>query len=392
MTDAPDTAARARVVHMTSVHPADDPRIFGKECRTLADLGYDVHLIAPGAPNEVRHGVRLWGVAAPAGAGRAARMTGTVARVLRTARALDADVYHLHDPELIPSGLLLARSGKPVVYDAHESLPDDILVKPWIRPRIRKPLSRLAAAVERAGARRFAAVVAATPPIAERFARDSRVVVVSNFPQLGEFAAPASAGVDKQRAVCYVGSISELRGARTMVHAMAAVDATLLLAGRFSSPALRDELAATPGWERVVVLGQVGRAELATLLARSRAGLAVLAPVPTFAAAQPTKVYEYMAAGVPAIASDFPGWRAIVEDNACGLCVDPTDPAAVARAIRWILDHPREAEAMGRNGRRAVERDFRWEAEAQKLAALYAELVDGNQTRRNRSSETISKI
>jgi glycosyltransferase involved in cell wall biosynthesis len=328
------------------------------------------------------------------GARRAARMTGTVARVVRLARALDADLYHFHDPELIPPGLLLARAGRSVIYDAHESVPDDILLKAWVRPRIRRPLSRIAAGVERETARRLTAVVAATPPIAERFARDgARAVVVNNFPQLDEFPPAPPAGAPRERAICYVGSISELRGARVMVDAMAEVDATLLLAGRYASTALRAELATYPGWSRVVELGQVGRPELARLLGRARAGLAVLAPVPTYVVAQPTKVYEYMAAGVPAIASDFAAWRALVEDNRCGLCADPTDPAAVARAIRWILEHPQEADVMGRNGRRAVERTFRWEPEARKLAALYAELLEeaGNHTCRNRSSETSSK-
>jgi glycosyltransferase involved in cell wall biosynthesis len=380
---------------MSSVHVPDDPRIYGKECRTLAAAGYEVHLIAPGATNEIRDGVRIWGVEAPAQSGRARRMTRTVADVTRMARALDADIYHFHDPELIPSGLLLAGSGKRVIYDAHESVPDDILLKPWIRPRLRGPVSRLAAAVERAAARRLAAVVAATPTIGERFAGyGSRTVVVSNFPRLEELPTPNPGGAEKERAVCYVGGISELRGANVMVQAMAGVDAVLLLAGRFSSAALRAELAATPGWDRVVELGYIGSDELSRTLARSRVGLALLAPVPTYIVCQPTKVYEYMAAGVPAVVSNFPLWRRIVEDNDCGFCVDPTDPMAVRDAIRWLLDHPREADAKGRNGRRAVERQYRWEPEADRLLELYEEVLrdGGSQTRRKRSSESISKI
>jgi glycosyltransferase involved in cell wall biosynthesis len=179
-----------------------------------------------------------------------------------------------------------------------------------------------------------------------------------------------------------------------MVRAMEEIDGVLLLAGSFSSPELRARLAASPGWNRVIELGYIGLAELTRTLARSRAGLALLAPTPTYIVSQPTKVYEYMAAEVPAIVSDFPLWRAIVEDNGCGLCVDPTDPLAVRRAIGWILDHPGEADAMGRNGRRAVERHYRWEPEADRLLALYEGVLRdaGSHTRRKRSSESISKI
>jgi glycosyltransferase involved in cell wall biosynthesis len=360
-----------RVVHMTSVHKPDDPRIFAKECRTLAALGYDVHFIAPNAPGEVRSGVRLWGVAASPSAGRAVRMTRTVAQVLRAARALDADVYHLHDPELIPAGLLLSREGKRVIYDAHEDLLDDILVKPWIRPRLRAAASRVGAGALRWAARRFAAVVVATPTIQQRFAEyGCDATVLNNFPMLGEFDGVAGRA-PKERAVCYVGGITELQGARVMVRAIADVDAVLLLAGELSPVELRDDLAASPGWGRVVEHGRVGRAELVDILARSKIGLCVYAPVPGYMLGQPTKVYEYMAAGLPVIASDFPLWRTIVEDNECGLCIDGTDPGVVARSIQWLLDHPEEAATMGRNGRRAAERRYSWEPEARKLGALY---------------------
>ena len=361
---------------MTSVHQPDDVRIFAKECRTLAELGYDVHLVAASASSGVRDGVHVHGVGAPGSSGRLVRMTRTVAEVLRTARELDADVYHLHDPELIPAGLVLARDGKRVVYDAHEDLPADILDKAWIRRPLRTPVSRLAELLERFAAERFAAVVTATPSIHDRFSRyRCRAVVVSNYPVLAEFDVVTPPPGGRDRAVCFVGGISEIRGAGVMVRAMADVDAMLLLAGRFLPPQLRDQLAGSAGWSRVVELGQIGRSEVMTTLGRSMAGLVLYAPLANHWAAQPTKVYEYMAAGLPVIASDFPRWRAIVETHACGLCVDPTDPVAVARAIEWILEHPNEAQAMGRNGRRAVQSHFSWESERGKLERLYQEIL-----------------
>src|SRR4051794_36954560 len=250
-------AGRVRAVHMTSVHQPDDVRIFAKECRTLAELGYEVHLVAASASSDVvRDGVHVRGVGASASSGRLIRMTRTVEEVLRTARALDADIYHLHDPELIPAGLLLTRQGKRVVYDAHEDLPADILDKPWIRPRLRIAVSRAAELLERFAAERFAAVVTATPSIHARFARyRCRAVVVSNYPVLAEFDDVTAPVGGKQRAVCFVGGITEIRGVEVMVRAMAEIDAALLLVGRFEPPRLRDQVAALPGWSQVVELG-----------------------------------------------------------------------------------------------------------------------------------------
>jgi glycosyltransferase involved in cell wall biosynthesis len=85
-------------------------------------------------------------------------------------------------------------------------------------------------------------------------------------------------------------------------------------------------------------------------------------------------MFEYMAAGVPVIASHFPLWRQIVEGNACGICVDPLDPQAIAGAIDYLATHPEDAERMGRNGQRAVAAKYNWNIEEQKLLDFYAAL------------------
>lgn len=367
------STAAIRVAHLTSVHPPDDVRVFFKECRSLAAAGYDVHLVAPGARASVVDGVELHGVERTQG-GRIRRMTSTVFGVYRVARSLQARVYHLHDPELLPIGILLRLAGKVVVYDAHEHLPQQVLSKPWIPAAARRPLAALVELGERLGTRAVSAVVAAEPHVGDRLGRSARrAITVRNYPAEGELAPRA--WDEKAREVCYVGSITEIRGAREMVRAIARTDATLMLGGDFTPPALREELAGEPGWSQVTAPGRIGRRELAEIVSRARAGLVVLKPVPKYLEATPTKMFEYMAAGIPVIASDFPAWREIVDSHACGVCVDPEDPAAIADSIQRIVDDPAAAQRMGENGRLAVERLYGWGPERDRLLALYEELT-----------------
>jgi glycosyltransferase involved in cell wall biosynthesis len=303
-------------------------------------------------------------------------MTKTAYGVYRLARSIDADAYHFHDPELIPVALLLGRGGKRVIYDSHEHLPQQILTKPWIAAPLRRPLARFAEIGERLAARLVSAVVTAEPYVRRRFTgAAARTVTVNNFPMLDEFPATNLDWEARDLAVCYAGAITELRGAREMVEAIARTDSRLLLAGRFDPPSLARDLSNDAGWSQVDFMGHLSREDLARTLARARAGLVVLHPIPNYVEANPTKMFEYMSAGIPVIASNFPAWRSIVDRHECGICVDPGSPEEIAAAIRWILANPGEAQRMGENGRLAVERLYNWGAERRMLLGLYEELV-----------------
>ena len=364
------------MVHLTSAHPSDDVRIFVKECRTLAAAGYEVHLIAPGSAEGLRDGVRTHRIAARADRDRFARMTSTVSAVLRRARAIPADLYHFHDPELMPAGLRLAHSGAAVVYDSHEDLAATVLDKAWIRRRLRRPTARLVAKLEPAAANRLAAVVAATPVIAERFSGcRCPVITVNNFPELREFHRVQRHPAASEPAVCYVGAITPIRGIEVMVDAIARTDARLLLAGSFESEAFADRVRALPGWSRVEYLGKVDRAGVANIFERAGAGIVLLKPTANYLRSHPIKMFEYMSAGLPVIASDFPLWSEIVSDAKCGICIDPTSPAALADAVSWLVEHPDQAREMGENGRRAVSTTYNWQPEGERLIALYESLL-----------------
>jgi glycosyltransferase involved in cell wall biosynthesis len=307
-------------------------------------------------------------------------MTATTLAVLRAGLEERGHVYHFHDPELIPAGLLLRVLGKRVIRDVHEDLPRQVESKHYIHPRLRRPIARAMEALEGVTGRAYSGTVTATAHIAERFP-PARTAIVQNFPILGELARPSPTPLaDRVPLVAYVGNLTAVRGAREMVDAIGLVRpelrACLAIGGAFEPPALQVECEAKPGWQSVDYRGWLSRDGVACLLAQARVGLVVLHPEPNYVEGQPIKLYEYMSAGIPVVASDFPLWRKVVEESGCGLLVDPLDPAAMARAIEWLLDHPAESEEMGRRGVEAVQSRFNWQNESRSLLALYERVLE----------------
>lgn len=347
-----------------------------KQCRSLAAAGHDVSLVvADGKGEEERDGVRI--IDAGRSRGRLDRMMGGTRRVLRRAIEIDADLYHLHDPELLPVALVLKKRGKRVIFDAHEDLPRQILSKYYLHPAIRRPLSAVVGRFERFACRRLDHVVAATPAICSKFAAiGAPSTEISNFPVLGELDADVS-WPEKAIEVCYVGGITAIRGIRQIVSAMGLSQsaARLNLAGVFPEKDVRLAVEGSPGWARVNELGVLSRTDVKAVMGRSLAGLVTFLPEPNHIDAQPNKMFEYMSAGLPVIGSDFPLWREIIEGNDCGICVDPLDPAAIAAAIDRLVENPELARKMGENGRRAVIERYNWAIEERKLLALYAKVL-----------------
>jgi glycosyltransferase involved in cell wall biosynthesis len=361
-----------RVVHLTSVHSRNDTRIFIKQCRTLAAHGYDVTLVvADGLGAERKDGVTIADVGRLPG--RLNRMLITARRVFDQAVALDADIYQLHDPELIPAGLKLKRLGKTVIFDSHEATHRQLLSKPYLGPLSGQLLAAAFSLFQRYACSRFDGIIAATPFIRDMFLDINPVTVdVNNYPLPAEFDA-AARWADKAPEVCYVGGIEAIRGIRELVHACALLrsPARLVLAGRFSEPGLEAELSAHAGWARVTAHGQLDRDGVRRVMARAVAGLVTLHPVANYLEALPVKMFEYMAAGIPVIASRFPLFRDIVEGSHCGMCVDPVDPQAIASAIDYLVANPDIAKLMGENGRNAVLEKYNWSGQALKLTDFY---------------------
>lgn len=365
-----------KVAHLTSVHPRFDARIYHKMCVSLARSGHNVTLVvADGGGDADIERVHLCDVGASNN--RLDRMLNAPRRVLRKAVDIPADLYHLHDPELLPIGVRLMRMGKKVIFDSHEDVPKQLLSKAYLNKPTLWLLSRVFEDYEKWVCSRLSGIIAATPYIRDKFLKINPTTVdINNFPLLGELASDTPWAA-KSPEVCYVGGISRIRGIKELCTAMGLLesDARLNLCGEFSEPAVKAEVQSSPGWRRVNEFGFVGRNGVREVLARSMAGVVALHPVPSYVDAQPVKMFEYMSARIPVIASDFPLWREIVEGNHCGLCVDPLNSGAIAGAIDYLVSHPDEAREMGENGRRAVLERYNWSFEERRLLSFYERVL-----------------
>lgn len=360
---------------MTSVHSALDHRIFRKECRALARAGFDVTVIGPHPEDTTEERVRIKSVKKHNS--KIARMTRTVWNVLREAQKRNADIYHFHDPELIPLGLILRAQGRTVIYDVHEDFPRDILYKAYLPKWTRHLLGSLMECVESIASKRFSAIVSVTPAITERMQKlNPKTITVCNYPYPEELVPDNSlCWASRNSGAAYVGTITLQRGISEMVEAMGHVSdsfgATLEIAG----DTIPEHVKASPGWSRVRFYGVLDQPSTYRLLSKARIGLILMHPIPTFVDCMPVKIFEYMGAGLPVIASDFPVWRKMLADVDCALFVNPLDTRAIAKAIEYLLRNPAQAEAMGRRGQAAVAEQFNWNTQARKLIHLYCGLA-----------------
>lgn len=366
-----------KVCHMTSAHSAEDDRIFHKECVSLAEAGYEVYEVARGKSCN-KNGVHIIGVGEIPG-NRIKRMTAGAKRVYKKALELDCEIYHFHDPELLPYGFKLKKKGKKVIFDSHERYTFQLQDKPYLPSWISVLAAKIYGFYENCVLAQIDAVIFPCTmdgknPF-EGLCR--RTPIISNAAVLDEFYNLFDPNKKKNsRQVCYVGGLAESRGITMNMCAAAKAGVILALAGDFSSEAYHESLQNMPAYSCVDYKGRLNRRQVADLISESRVGLCTLLDrgqylhLDTFG----IKVFEYLSMGVPVILSKSDYNCRMVEKYQFGVCVDPENVDDIADAIRYLIDNPEEAKRMGENGRRAVEQEFNWSIEEKKLIQLYEEI------------------
>jgi len=362
-----------KICILTTVHYVFDVRIFHKQARTLANEGYDVTLIAQYRKDEIIDGIKIIELSRPKN--RLHRMFWLTWKTLILSIRQNADVYHLHDPELIFIGVLLKFFGKKVIYDVHEDVPKQILNKEWIgNVSIRKIAAFIINIIEKLGAFLFNRIVVATPDIARKFPKN-KTVILRNFPilQLIDNTIPANCKKNKP-VIIYAGGLTKVRGIKEIIQSVEYMDdkAELWLLGKWESEKFKKDCENLEGWKYTKYLGFKNLEKVYSFMKFSNIGIINFLPVENNLKAGPNKIYEYMACSLPIVMSNFPYWQKIFKGYA--IFTNPYDPKDIAEKISYLLDNPKEAKKMGERGKKLVEEKYSWETESKKLLEMYNNL------------------
>ncbi|HOA27991.1 MAG TPA: glycosyltransferase [Arachnia sp.] len=361
--------ATGRVAHLSTLHPPRDNRIFNKECASLAREGVDLWFIGAQDGDGVDQGVNTVGIGKANGVFQ--RLVTAQLKAWRALRRVRPDLVHVHDPELIPMvWLWKTLHRKAAVYDAHEDLVGQMDDKSYI-PRPLHPLAMAyARLLVRWADKGFDGIVTSTPHIRTLY-RNPNAAVVHNYPYLRDYPPASSTPVPGR--LVYVGLLSQGRQVDVMIDAVKRVPgARLLVAG----PADADIAPLLEGDDQIEYLGMLPSTEVPGVVATGSVGLVFLKPLNNYVDSIPTKLFEYLAAGIPAVVSDFPWLRRLLRGHDCCVFVDTTTADAPAEAIRQLLADPAAAAEMGARGRRAIEDEFNFEAEVPALLAVTRRALD----------------
>jgi len=353
------------IAHLSVVHSAFDTRIYHKECKSLANAGHEVLLLVPHEKDEVCENIHIISLI---------QFKKTIYRtylnlplVLLKSIKLNAKVYHLHDPELIPIGVILKLFQKKVVYDVHEDYKE--------MPK-RKFFRILFGIYEKVAIDTFDKFVAATPKISNKFPK-GKTITLCNYPILSfidkNIKNSSKINISNKPVLIYQGGLTRKRGIKQLIEAIGILNnnAHLVLLGNWEK-GLKEECEALSGWKYTTDVGFKPLSEVYSYASSSDIGVVIFLPHPNHNEALPNKPFDYMASSIPFIFSNFKYWETIFSE--CGLSVNPEDPKDIAEKIQSLLENKELRIKLGKRGRELVETKYNWENESKKLIDLYKEL------------------
>ena len=368
---------------LISGYPRDNARVFQRQAKSLFSCGFNVSIITnDGGAEECVDGINIY----------CTNFWSSRLRILLFARKqffqkckdVNADIYFIHSPELLPLVFKLKSMGKKVVYDAHEDLPRHIIEKEWL-PRIsRVPISFLSNLYLNFVFARINALISPHSHVIERYSSiNKNCILITNFSKSdSDQNFDISNYLSRGRVICYSGTAYFHSNQIQILEAIKNIeDVTYIIAGTIPDKLYLD-MQKHAAFSKVSFLGLMEYRFLEGFYQKARIGMVIIdyklnlgSKRGTFAV---NKMFEYMQAGLPIICSDYDLWIGVIEKYNCGIFVKPGDITAIKNAIQYLLENPEIAYEMGQNGLIATQIEYNWNSEEKKLCKLFLDLKNEN--------------
>lgn len=364
------------VCQVISGYHRNDARIFRRQSISLKNSGFNVTVLTnDGLEGEVVDGIKF--IKCEKRYARTKELLLATKQFKNKAFEINADIYVLHSPELLPLGIKLRKAGKIVVYDAHEDLPRHILEKEWVPKVFRKPLSFAIEKYMNYALAKFNAVITPLSHIIDHFRIiNSNTLLVANFPIIKPFAKfTLEEYCKREPIICYSGTAYRYSNQIAILDAIQSIEnVSYEIAGHIDEE-LFAQMKSHTAKSKFSYLGRINSVELDIFYSKMRVGLVIydykLNLGYKLGSYGTNKIFEYMEAALPIICTDYELWKNIVDKYNCGICIQPGDTKQIYEAISFLLNNPEEAYRMGQNSRRAVENEFNWQTHQKDFLKLF---------------------
>jgi len=371
---------------VTSIHPDFDVRIM-KEANFLLDHGFNVHLICPWNCRQVKIPGIIF-LTFKRATKRALRFINYF-RISKYLLKRKYDLYHFHDIDILPLFCLVKiLTKKPVIYDIHENYPDEMLVRYWVPDSLRWILYYFTKYLQLICAYFIRNLILVVPSQEADFSSlRYNKIIIRNFASKTLLETKQDNYETRNDAIIFTGihyiaagSILFLDIAKKILEKFPNLqfycidwfEGDYLLKKQMFTYIESHSMK-----NKIIFLPPIRPDKIMSYLNTATIGLAPYLRVIKNIKGIPTKIFEYMAAGLPIVCSNLPLLKEIIEKEKLGLVADPENVDDFVEKISFLIYNRSLAKEMGENGTRAFINQYSWEVESLKLKKFYESFLSG---------------
>lgn len=399
-----------RICFLADSHGLYDDRIYWKEALSLKKKEYEIHYILAGDKDEsgvTKEGVNFQIIKKDYYSKN--RIINYLAKrflpqglynlMYEKAKAVKADIYHIHDLKVnrIGSNLKNLEHQPKVIYDIHEPYPENIIdyhQTSGLSTIIKRIYSNHIRKWEHKCAKIYDLIIVTEENVYKRFATflpAEKVQIIYNYTNL-ESPDQQINLINKEYDAIYTGGITKLRGAFKILEAIKILkkkrnDVKMVFLGSYFPADLKDNMLQYINEHHletnILLLDAVPYNEVAGYYQNSKIGLGIFLPIETHKIILQIKLFEYMNFGLPIVGSNFGHIHKIIENDHVGIAINPENPEEIAAALNKLLTDEKLYNTFSKNGMDAVQKKYRWEYMEEKLVSLYTGILDEKEFKDN---------